>query len=221
VSLLKEERLAATFLQVEPTRHQVALAGRVTDAQTGQALAAARVAISAAPAAFTAWLQLKAKQAQARWDTMIERPDRTQTATDGYFYFLDLPAGQYTLTASLPGSGSRYGTANMTANISLAPTPKEPQKITLTTVSLVLPPTTLKGQITAADTKQPVFLARVQVQGSGEQSFSDALGNYLLSGLEVGTRTVLVSAQGYKVNRQTVQLSRVGAEQLLQIVLEK
>jgi len=57
-----------------------------------------------------------------------------------------------------------------------------------------------------------VFLARVQVQGSGEQSFSDALGNYLLSGLEVGTRTVLVSAQGYKVNSQTVQLSRVGAD---------
>lgn len=218
---LKEEKLVSTFLKLEPTRHQVAIAGRVTDAQTGRALAGAQVAITAAPAAFTTWLQLKAKQYEARWDTMVERPDRTRTATDGHFHFIDLPAGQYTLTASLPGSGSRYGTADVKARVSLSRSRSDPDKITSATADIALPPTTLKGQVTAADAKQPLLLAEVRIQGSGERSFSDAQGNYLLVGLEVGTRTVQVSARGYKANSTTVQLSQAGAEQQLNLMLEK
>jgi hypothetical protein len=40
---------------------------------------------------------------------LAKRLDRTSTATDGYFHFLDLPDGDYTLIASLPGVGIRYG----------------------------------------------------------------------------------------------------------------
>lgn len=41
---------------------------------------------------------------------MNDRPDRKITASDGYFYFVDLPRGEYTLAASIPGSGNQYGT---------------------------------------------------------------------------------------------------------------
>jgi Carboxypeptidase regulatory-like domain len=210
-----------TFLTLEPTRHQVAIAGRVTDAQTGRALVAAQVAITAAPAVFTSWLQLQAKQREDRWPTMDERPDRTRTATSGHFHFLDLPAGQYTLTASLPGAGSRYGTADVKARVSLSRSRSDPDKITLVTADLALPPTTLKGQVTATDAKQPLLMAEVRIQGSGERSFSDAQGNYLLVGLEAGTRTVHVSARGYKATSTTVKLGPAGTEQQLNVALEK
>jgi hypothetical protein len=41
----------------------------------------------------------------------VGRPDQTRTAVDGHFHFLDLPDGDYAVTASLPEAGNRYGTA--------------------------------------------------------------------------------------------------------------
>jgi len=213
--------VAVTFLQLAPIRHQVAIAGRVTDAQTGQALAGAQVVITAAPVEFTVKVQLRAKQNQIIWETLMERLDRTQTARDGHFHFIDLPIGQYTLTASLPGAGSRYGTASVQENVALSGTTGDPSKLKLATADIALSPTTLAGQITITGTNQPVFLAKVQVQGSGEQVFSDARGRYLLTGLESGTRTVAISAQGYKTSNHIVQLSQIGAEQQLNSALEK
>lgn len=213
--------MAVTFLPIAPIRHQVAIAGQVTDAQTGQALAGAQVVISTAPSEFTVRLQLRAKQSQTIWETLVERLDRTQTAQDGHFHFIDLPVGQYTLTASLPGAGNRYGTANVQVKVSLSDTASDPDKRVLTTANIAVPSTTLTGHITSAGTTQPVFLAKVRVQGSGEQAFSDATGRYLLAGLEIGTRTVEIAAQGYKTNNQIVQLRQIGAEQQLNIALEK
>jgi carbon monoxide dehydrogenase subunit G len=212
--------MASNFLILEPSRWQVAIAGRVTDAQTGQALSGVQVTITAAPAAFNSWLSLHAKQYEARWDAMVERADRTRTAKDGHYHFLDLPAGQYTLTASFPGVGSRYGTVDVKAKVVVSKARSDPGKISWVAADIALPPTTLKGQVTSADT-QPVFFANVLIQGSGERTYSDAQGNYRLVGLEVGARTVQVSAQGYKTNSQTVQLSQAGVAQSLNIVLEK
>src|SRR5947209_8433343 len=99
-------------MSVEVVRHRVVIAGRIADALSGQPLAGARVEITGAPAAFTSLLALRA-MAGDRWATLAERPDRTSTARDGHFHFLDLPAGAYTLTVSLPDAGSRYGTATL------------------------------------------------------------------------------------------------------------
>lgn len=180
------------MIEWEIVRHQVAIAGRVTDFQTGKAIAQAQVQI-------------------------VEGPDRTRTAADGHFHFLDLPDGQYTLIASLPGSGSRYGTAQAEATVSR----DAEDNITMATADIALPPTTLKGQITDQATGNPVVMVQVQVQGSGERTFSDAQGRYILTGLEAGKRTVLVSARGYQPGSKTVLLSEPGTEQTLDFVLEK
>jgi len=191
-------------MKVEMTRHQVAIAGNVTDAQTGKAIARARVEITAGPAAFTDWLALHAKQYANRWAAMAERLDRTHTQADGHFHFLDLPDGDYTLTASLPGSGTRYASAEARVSVSS----DGEGNITMARADIALPPTALRGQITDQADGEPVLLAEVRVKGSGERTFSDGDGAYLLAGLEAGERTVQVSAQGYETATSTVQLSQ-------------
>lgn len=196
----------------EIVRHQVAIAGRVTDAQTGRAIARALVSILAAPAEFTNWLALRRLEHGDRWLALVERPDRTLTVEDGHFHFLDLPDGQYTLEASLPGSGTRFGTAQAQAIVA-----RDAQgKIAMAAADIALPPTTLKGRITSQIQNQnkPVVMAQVRVKGSGESAFTDSDGCYLLAGLEAGNRTLLVSATEYQtLAPQTVLLSATRAEQ--------
>ena len=105
----------------ETVQHQVAIAGRVADAQTGKGLAAIQVRITAAPAAYTAWLAIKALQYGQRWETLAERPDRRRTAPNGHFHWLDLPEGAYTLSTAWPEGGSRYGTAQMEVTVARDP----------------------------------------------------------------------------------------------------
>ena len=158
----------------ETFRHRAAIAGRVTDAQTGKPLPGARVAITSGPEVFT--------------------------AGDGFYRFLDLPAGTYTLTASLPGSGSRYGTES--GQVVLGED--------LETVDLELPATTVKGKV-KDQAGQAVRMAEVRVQGSGESAWSDAQGNYALSGVEAGARRIEVSARGFQKVSETVAIGQPGA----------
>ncbi len=187
----------------ETVRHQVCIAGTVTDAQTGRAIRGALVSLANGPAAFTGWLTRHALQYAGAWDEMAERPDRTLTARDGHFHFLDLPNGSYTLAVSLPDEGSRYGTAGTTIKVSR----NTQGGVTTPPVSMTLPPTTLKGRITGRN-NAPVILAEVRVQGSGEHAYSGAEGRYVVTGLEAGSRTVLVSAQGYQQTLRTVTLAQ-------------
>ena len=201
----------------EIVRHAVAITGSVSDAQTGKAIGGAMVTITDAPAEFTTWLETRAKQFGARWQTMAERPDRTWAAGDGHFHFLDLPNGDYTLVASLPGSGSRYGIAEEDATVSRG----AGGNIMLATAAFQLPPTTLKGTVTTVTTEGavPVTLAEVKVSGSGETAFSDNQGRYLLTGLEKGLRTILVDARGFQPTSQVVGLVAAGVEEILDVVL--
>jgi hypothetical protein len=189
---------------LEPTRHQVAIAGSVTDAQTAAAIGRARVEIEAAPDAFAGWLALLAVQYGDRWAAMDERPDRTHSAADGHFHFLDLPDGDYTLSASLPVSGTRYDTAQAEVTVSR----DGEGNIAMVTADMALPPTALKGQITDQGSGDAVLMAQVRVKGSGERAFSDRDGQYLLAGLEAGERTVVISAPGYSTVSRTMQLSQ-------------
>ena len=193
----------------ETVRHQVAIAGVVTNAQTQEKMRGVVVKIEDGPAEFLLWLNLQKKQYPDTWSKMTERPDQTMTSVDGLYYFLDLPDGQYTLQARLPGAGSRYDSEEVTATVS-----HDGDKIVWTNADIQLPTTTLKGQITFInddDEPEGVLMAKVRVQSSGESVFADHDVNYLLTELEGGERTVLVSAQGYEQTSVTLVLPGDGS----------
>jgi hypothetical protein len=217
----------------ETVRHQVAIAGRLADAGTGKPVGGALVTINEderTPAAFKSLLEARAMQYGDAWATMTERPDRARTAPDGLFYFLDLPDGDYTLTASLASMGNRYGTAQATATVSR----DENGNLKRAFLDLALQATTVRGKITGPSHKTGVAMAEVRVKGSGERTFSDAQGQYVLAGVEpvkpkngtsaggrppITERTVLVFAQGYRPASKPVALHEAGTMKTLNFEL--
>jgi hypothetical protein len=202
----------------EEIRHQVAVVGRVLDEQTGETVSHAIVRITEGPAKFILELNIKKKQYGERWSTMVERLDQTRTAADGFFHFLDLPDGQYTLTSFLPGSGSRYGTVQATVDVSR----NAQGDITPGVANMGIPPTTLKGHITGPDSDggtTDVVLADVRIKGSSERAFSNGEGQYALTGIESGNREVTVHAPGYQSVVRSVQIGEAGTVRTEDFVL--
>lgn len=177
----------SAWMKLQLKQRQVAIAGRVIEAVTKQAIAAAEVKIEQSPREFREMLRLKALRFGDRQignhqigDRQMEQFDRVRSAIDGCFYFLNLPDGSYTLSVSLPGTGTRYG------RISTAPlvvSGSSQGSLQAAIVEIVLPTTALTGKI--MHNQEPVSMARIQVEGSAASTFSDAKGSYLLTGLEV------------------------------------
>ena len=191
---------------------QIAIAGRVLEGASNLKIAGARGAIIEMPKKFSTILSLKALQYGSQWEKMSDRPDRKITASDGSFYFVDLPPGDYKLEASVPGSGTRYKNGVQKVTVSspikdVIPTSIKDivKEIIPTTITdIALEPTGIQGKITdKAPPNEAILNAKVQIQGSPESTFSDQEGNYRLLGLdasESGQRTVIliVSATGYQ-----------------------
>ncbi|WP_158069730.1 carboxypeptidase-like regulatory domain-containing protein [Moorena bouillonii] len=209
-------------IRLEAIRHQVAIAGQVKDAQTKQVIPGAVVEIADMPESLKSKLDLLAGLYGDDWEKRVERPDRTRTRVDGYFYFQDLPDGSYTLTASLLGTGTRYSADPTIKTIppdsDLESDDTEVQvsrdsdgAIAIPTVNFYFQPTALKGNVTNSEDGEAVVMAKVEIEGSGEYTFTDNDGNYLLSSLEASTDKssarpvkVKVVAQGYQ--KETSQL---------------
>jgi hypothetical protein len=81
----------------EIIRHKVAICGRVVDEHGGM-VRGVRANIVSMPEVFRSLVTAAASAAEKKWDDLDERLDRTVTRMDGIFYFLDLPAGPYTLS---------------------------------------------------------------------------------------------------------------------------
>ncbi|WGV27992.1 carboxypeptidase-like regulatory domain-containing protein [Halotia branconii] len=197
------------MLKWELIRHQVAIAGQVTNAQTNKAIPNAEVIITKAPSAFADWLKLKSLQYGDRWNSMVERPDRTITANDGHFHFLELPEGEYTLTASVPNATRRYSKGMLTVTVPA----KVEGKVIITTADMTMPTTFLQGKIFNQN-EEPVLMAQVQF-GYTESTFSNDQGQYSLFSIETSEieRLVLVSAQGYQPTSQSVVIKAPGTLQ--------
>ncbi len=207
---------------IEPTRHWVAIAGSVVDAASERPLGGVTVEVTGGPQAFDDRLVLRRRQHGSRWPAMAERLDRTRTAGDGHFHFLDLPAGEYTLAASLPAAGSRYGKATAEVVVAAGGGPDSQGNLAMATADMALPPTTVEGSLTENDSlSTPVALAEVRVVGSGERTFSQADGSFSLRRLEKGRRTLRVSARGYQAPPpQAVDIAAAGDVVPLDLDLE-
>jgi hypothetical protein len=198
-------------------RHRVAIAGRVFDAGTGKPLSDAEVVIDKMPDTFKKRLDAVMMPYANRPSTAVERPDKTRSRPDGLFYFLDLPDGKYSVRASVPSYGNRYGKAEQPATVSRDA--NGDTKIPF--VRCALQPTHVKGKVTGTGQESGVALARVRVKGSGERGFTDAQGQYTVAGIEPGKRTLLVSAQGYRTESQAFTLQEAGASHTLNFTLTR
>jgi len=192
--------------------HRVILSGQVSNAATLAPIARARVDLIEVPEAFTRWLAARALKYGDKWDALEERPDRARTAADGTFFFLDLPPGDYTLQASLASAGQRLGAYTLQATV-----PERSAQTAPVSVDLLLPPTALSGSVRLGGPdgiETPIPLAKIRLDGSGEQVFSDADGNFLLHSIEPGDRVVRISAQGYEGFSQTLSLAAAQTQTL-------
>lgn len=201
-----------SWMKLESTRsHQVAIAGQVSDKETGLTIGNAIVEITEMPEKFQTKRSLQALQYGSDWETLAKRCDRTTTAPDGFFHFIDLPPGEYTLTASLPGAATRYKIAQTI--VTFPPAQNTPDSPKFALANLTLYPSGIRGKVTDL---QDVAIARVNVKiiGSGESTTTDAKGNYQLIGLEAPKKAgdrrqvkVVFSAKGYREIIENLQFS--------------
>jgi CarboxypepD_reg-like domain len=198
-------------------RHKVAIAGRVSDASTGKAVSNALVWITAMPGALEQRLTMLSRIYGNRWDTLQPRLDRTKSRQDGLFYFFDLPEGSYTITASNPDSGSRYGTVQQPAEVAR----DNKGEVKVAFIDLALQPTCVTGKITGPNHRTAIVLAEVRVKGSGERAFSDVQGQYVLRSIEPGQRTIEISAQGYKSKSEPVTIASPGTVETVNVSLAR
>ena len=133
----------------EQTKNRVAIAGQVRDAESKLAIAGALVEVSQKQGKFKNWLDLHALQYAKSWEKMVKRPDKTLTAVDGCFCFINLPDGEYTLSVSIPGTKTSYGKLDKKVTVS---SNGNSDKI----IVIDLPPTGIKGQITELKTGEAI-----------------------------------------------------------------
>jgi hypothetical protein len=193
-------------IKVMEVRHQVAIAGIVTDAATEKRLGGVTVKIVEMPAALEralAW-KMKAARKGSKQNARLRDAYRTKTAPDGLFYFLDLPDGSYTIAVALEALGSRYGTAKGSAKVKR----DAERNIALPFLEMALHATSVEGRVMAG--KSGVTMAEIRVKGSDERTFSDAHGHYILRGIEPGKRVVLASARGCKQASKPITIEQPG-----------
>jgi hypothetical protein len=192
-------------------RGRPSIAGTVQDAVTGRPLGGARVELTGA-AKFAQWLEARAVPHGSRWDELDTRPDRVRAGADGRFLFVDLPAGRYTVVATLPEAGTRYGSASATAQV-----PAD-ARADVPTAEIALPPTTVKGTVKGPGSGA-VALAQVTVQGSGESALTDGAGAFTLAGIETGTRAVRAERRGFEPVVRRVKVATPGATKTTELRL--
>lgn len=180
---------------------RLAMAGRVTDAATGRPLPGAVAQITASPKEYQAWAETRRAELASRTPPGAP-PEVAVSGPDGWFRWLDLPPGKYTVDVALPAEGRRYGTARAKVEIKAG-------GAGWTDASVQVPPTMVSGRVRDAD-GIAVPMAEVRVKGSRETVHTDRDGAYSLVAIEWGSRTLQVSARGFARAEAVVKLAAAG-----------
>src|SRR5262245_25820400 len=96
------------FQAIDTINHRAAIIGRTLDQRTQTPLTGVEVVITTGPTAWTA------RVAALQQGQPNARPDRMISDANGFFRWLDLPAGAYTLAATLPGTRYLAATGTFT-----------------------------------------------------------------------------------------------------------
>ena len=131
----------------------------------------------------------------------------TTTDINGNFSFSNLPAGQYTVTASATGYYSNSQAVTVSGGQTIRPT------IFLTSVTAT---GGLKGQVTDSATLLPLVGATVSIDGL--TTVTDVNGSYTLPVIPFGTWTATVSALNYRTQGLQVTI-KPGKTTVLNVAL--
>jgi hypothetical protein len=170
------------------------LIGRILDAETEEPINAARVAVSWTDIAVSREIGLQ----------HIERSRDTATGASGAFHFCWLPS---TLRGVLHAARSYHGEVLDRAY------GMEDRFVSLVTIHVpsaamasAASGATLAGHVVREDGKS-ISGARVRVLAGTDSATTDDGGRFILHGLPIGSRTLLVRAVGYQPVRVPVELS--------------
>jgi hypothetical protein len=178
--------------QPECSRRRVALAGRVIDKRSQTPIAGAVVVL------------------RRSVDADGDRVGRTQSRSDGLFYFMDLRTDTYRLHVSAPHLGTRYG------EVAIDRTVDTQQPVRGDDVAL--PPTCITGEV-ADPEKKPVAGAQVRLVGDTRIVVTGADGCFEFSPLPASNPTIEITAQDFKLFTQSVSLE-CGKEKRVEVKLE-
>jgi hypothetical protein len=118
----------------------------------------------------------------------------------GLFSFIDVPEGEYRVRASWPGSLGRYAEDLRPVTVPAA----KP-------LGLLLRPTSVRGKVVDSG-GLGISLAFIRLRDSLDSCYTDRQGDYVLAGVEPGSRRLLVSARGYVSASVGVELSGAGVQ---------
>ncbi len=162
------------------------------------------------------------RRAGAAAQQQRQRIDQTWSAADGIFFFVNLPAGAYSLRTSVPEMGTRYGIVETepTHPVQVWPPPDVGQPAQVAQVVLALPPTRLFGTVTRQDNTQPVAGARVRLRGDTAFVKTDYAGKYDLRRLVAGRPTVEATAAGFRTGALQIDDLKAGQDREANLTLE-
>lgn len=174
-------------------RHKVAIAGTTSDEVTKQPIADAVVEL------FGQNLHIQTSENGSfylinKQTGLVKLPTSLSKIQNGFFYFMDLPPGEYTLKVSAPKLESRYE--------------KKEQKVTVPNLqaNVQLSPTRLVGHVKRSDNNEPIAKALVKLGGSEYQTLTNDKGEYILLGIVASKPTVQVSHPKFEQSSKQVEL---------------